>query len=107
MEKSKTQLGNKLTSLEKKMKGKDYAKKVPENVQQADGEKCASLRIEISEMEKAIDGIKNMLNWNISVIGGYRGFYFWVIIVRPFRKKVQKSYFLLIIFLFKRCSSKT
>ena len=44
------------------MKGKDYAKKVPENVQQADGEKCASLRIEISEMEKAIDGIKNMLN---------------------------------------------
>lgn len=62
MEKSKKQLATKLKSLEKKMSGKDYASKVPENVQTADKEKCESLKIEIAEMEKAITGVKNMLN---------------------------------------------
>ena len=39
-----------------------YLIKVPENVQTADKEKCESLKIEIAEMEKAINGVKNMLN---------------------------------------------
>ena len=39
-----------------------YLMKVPENVQTADKEKCESLKIEIAEMEKAINGVKNMLN---------------------------------------------
>ena len=39
-----------------------YLIKVPENVQTADKEKCGSLKIEIAEMEKAINGVKNMLN---------------------------------------------
>ena len=62
MDKSKGQLATKLASLEKKMKGKDYSKKVPENVRQLDGEKCESLKSEIAEMEKAMNGIKTMLN---------------------------------------------
>jgi len=62
MEKGKKQLTDKVSSLEKKMKGKDYQTKVPENVRQADAEKADSLKIEIKEMEKAIDGIKKMLN---------------------------------------------
>ena len=60
MEKTKAQLVNKLSSLEKKMGGADYAKKVPENVRIGDGEKCESLKIEIAEMEKAMEGIRQM-----------------------------------------------
>jgi len=43
------------------MNAKDYASKVPEAVQSADKEKIESLRIELSEMDKAIEGIKKML----------------------------------------------
>ena len=62
MEKAKKQLADKVTSLEKKMSGKDYETKVPQNVRQADAEKCDSIKIEMKEMEKAIEGIKKMLN---------------------------------------------
>ena len=54
-------LANKLAQLEKKMSSGDYAAKVPQNVQQADGEKCESLRSEIKESQKAIDGIKQLI----------------------------------------------
>ena len=62
MEKSKKQLADKLKALEKKMTGKDYVTKVPENVRLADGEKCESMKSELTVMEKAMSGIKTMLN---------------------------------------------
>ena len=43
------------------MSGADYATKVPKNVQTADAEKCESLRSEINETLKAIDGIKQLI----------------------------------------------
>ena len=43
------------------MSGADYATKVPKNVQTADAEKCESLRSEINETQKAIDGIKQLI----------------------------------------------
>ena len=54
-------LTNKLSQLEKKMSGGDYKEKVPANVQAADAEKCESLRSEINESQKAIDGIKQLI----------------------------------------------
>ena len=54
-------LKNKLSQLEKKMSGGDYKGKVPANVQAADAEKCESLRSEINESQKAIDGIKQLI----------------------------------------------
>ena len=61
VEKNKKDLSNKLAQLEKKMSGADYATKVPKNVQTADAEKCESLRSEINETQKAIDGIKQLI----------------------------------------------
>ena len=61
VEKNMKDLANKLAQLEKKMSSGDYAAKVPQNVQQADGEKCESLRSEIKESQKAIDGIKQLI----------------------------------------------
>ena len=54
-------LTNKLSQMEKKMSGGDYKEKVPANVQAADAEKCESLRSEINESQKAIDGIKQLI----------------------------------------------
>jgi len=61
VEKNMKDLTVKLAQLEKKMTIGDYAAKVPQNVQQADGEKCESLRSEINESQKAIDGIKQLI----------------------------------------------
>ena len=58
MEKTLKDLENKLNSLEKKMGNADYKAKVPAQVQAQDAEKCESLKSEMKESRKAMQGIK-------------------------------------------------
>jgi valyl-tRNA synthetase len=58
MEKNLIDLENKLAQMEKKMENSEYKTKVPIQVQAQDAEKVESLKSEMNESRKAIEGIK-------------------------------------------------
>lgn len=61
MEKNLIDLENKLKSIEKKMGNSEYKTKVPNQVQAQDAEKAESLKSEMNESRKAIEGIKLLI----------------------------------------------